>query len=242
LCSSTGQQQRSQGPPTQTGRGRARGRGAPKNGQVQNPMQQNNGRRTNQTPTFKYTQNARNQALPQQPHQSQHPLNPSGGGGHQPHQHHQHHQHHTHQPSPSTSNTVAEQGGVSGNVEEGTSSESNIQIHGGSPQVSLTKALASAPEEQRKQMLGERLFPLIAQQQPQLAGKITGMLLEMDNSELLNLLESEHALQEKINEAIQVLSHANEVEGNAGGSGEGDDDGNDEEDQEQDEQEKHSST
>jgi polyadenylate-binding protein len=65
--------------------------------------------------------------------------------------------------------------------------------------------LASAPVETQKQMIGERLFPLIQTQQPQLAGKITGMLLEMDNGELLNLLESHEALTAKIEEAMQVL-------------------------------------
>lgn len=54
-------------------------------------------------------------------------------------------------------------------------------------------------------MLGERLFPLIQQTQPELAGKITGMLLEMDNSELLHLLESPEALAQKVDEAVTVL-------------------------------------
>jgi len=57
----------------------------------------------------------------------------------------------------------------------------------------------------RKQLIGEKLFPLVQLQQPSLAGKITGMLLEMDDSELLHLLESSEALSEKIKEAIQVL-------------------------------------
>lgn len=47
--------------------------------------------------------------------------------------------------------------------------------------------LASLPPSQQKQMLGEAIYPKIQQLQPELAGKITGMLLEMDNSELLAL-------------------------------------------------------
>lgn len=71
---------------------------------------------------------------------------------------------------------------------------------------SLTaKMLADAPDEQKKQMIGEHLFPKIKQRQPQLAGKITGMLLEMDNGELIGLLESEQAMNDKVNEALQVL-------------------------------------
>ncbi|KAL2822615.1 hypothetical protein BJX63DRAFT_127028 [Aspergillus granulosus] len=49
------------------------------------------------------------------------------------------------------------------------------------------QALSAAPPQQQKQMLGEALYPKIQAQQPELAGKITGMLLEMDNTELLGL-------------------------------------------------------
>eukprot|EP01045_Picozoa_sp_COSAG04_P030535 COSAG04_NODE_5340_length_1650_cov_1.636364_1_plen_549_part_11 len=66
-------------------------------------------------------------------------------------------------------------------------------------------ALAQAPPHRQKQMLGERLFPLIQQKQPALAGKITGMLLEMENSDLLSLLDSQQELDGKIAEAIKVL-------------------------------------
>lgn len=66
-------------------------------------------------------------------------------------------------------------------------------------------ALASATNEQQKQMLGERLFPLIQKSHEALAGKITGMLLEMDNSELLHLLEDQNALVLKVDEAVKVL-------------------------------------
>merc|ERR1719324_2263215 len=66
-------------------------------------------------------------------------------------------------------------------------------------------ALAAAPPSVQKQMIGEKLFPAIAKYQPELAGKITGMMLEMDNSELLILLESEQQLKNKVDEALRVL-------------------------------------
>uniref|UniRef100_A0A670KBN2 Polyadenylate-binding protein n=1 Tax=Podarcis muralis TaxID=64176 RepID=A0A670KBN2_PODMU len=65
--------------------------------------------------------------------------------------------------------------------------------------------LASAPPQEQKQMLGERLFPLIHAMHPTLAGKITGMLLEIDNSELLHMLESPESLRSKVDEAVAVL-------------------------------------
>jgi polyadenylate-binding protein len=56
----------------------------------------------------------------------------------------------------------------------------------GAPGVDVT-ALSAAPAGQQKQMLGEALYPKIHEMQPELAGKITGMLLEMDNAELISL-------------------------------------------------------
>ncbi|KAF4670723.1 Protein phosphatase PP2A regulatory subunit B [Perkinsus chesapeaki] len=70
----------------------------------------------------------------------------------------------------------------------------------------LTAAgLAAAPPAVQKQMLGEQLFSQIQRIQPNLAGKITGMMLEMDNSELLILLESDSQLRAKVDEALMVL-------------------------------------
>ena len=64
--------------------------------------------------------------------------------------------------------------------------------------------LASAPPQEQKQMLGEGLFPLIQAMHPTLAGKITGMLLEIDNLEL-HMLESPESLRSKVDEAVAVL-------------------------------------
>merc|ERR1712014_533311 len=61
--------------------------------------------------------------------------------------------------------------------------------------------LAQAPPSEQKQMLGERLFPLIQSMFPELAGKITGMLLEIDNSELVHMLEHNESLKGKVDEA-----------------------------------------
>merc|ERR1712060_756763 len=59
------------------------------------------------------------------------------------------------------------------------------QAPAGGPGAPLNAAaLAAAPPSVQKQMIGEKLFPAISRFQPELAGKITGMMLEMDNSEL----------------------------------------------------------
>ncbi|KAG9246091.1 hypothetical protein BJ878DRAFT_314961 [Calycina marina] len=71
-------------------------------------------------------------------------------------------------------------------------------------QSALQTQIASVPPQQQKQLLGEALFPKISVLQPELAGKITGMLLEMDNAELINLVEDDAALRAKVDEAMNV--------------------------------------
>lgn len=72
----------------------------------------------------------------------------------------------------------------------------NVARNGGGPQAGrvegapssvLQTQLAAAPPAQQKQILGEMIFPKIQAINAELAGKITGMLLEMDNAELVNL-------------------------------------------------------
>eukprot|EP00850_Spirogloea_muscicola_P005984 SM000028S10078 [mRNA] locus=s28:200844:204900:- [translate_table: standard] len=76
------------------------------------------------------------------------------------------------------------------------------------PISALASALASAPPEQQRAMLGEQLYPLVDQLEHEHAGKVTGMLLEMDQTEVLHLIESPDALKSKVNEAMEVLRMA----------------------------------
>ena len=71
-------------------------------------------------------------------------------------------------------------------------------------------------EGEKKQWLGELLFPLVRAMAPTFNGnKITGMLLELDNDKILLLLENDSALNENVEEAIQVLQDYNLQQQNA---------------------------
>ncbi|KAH8159819.1 hypothetical protein CIB48_g8426 [Xylaria polymorpha] len=74
---------------------------------------------------------------------------------------------------------------------QGSILQSQLQAHNGNP-------------SHQKQMLGEAIFPKIAAIQPDLAGKITGMLLEMDNTELVQLVDDDALLRAKVDEAMAV--------------------------------------
>ncbi|KAI8377288.1 hypothetical protein BD560DRAFT_367041 [Blakeslea trispora] len=61
-----------------------------------------------------------------------------------------------------------------------------------------------SPETQR-QMLGERIYPIVSEVFPQEAGKLTGMLLELNKSDLVYLINNPKRLVEKASEAAQAL-------------------------------------
>lgn len=76
------------------------------------------------------------------------------------------------------------------------------------PNIPLTsQALSQYPLDQQRMIVGERLYPKIATAQPELAGKITGMLLDSAGytDELLQLLDNQGLLDAKIGEALDVL-------------------------------------
>ncbi|CAO2035663.1 unnamed protein product [Urochloa humidicola] len=69
----------------------------------------------------------------------------------------------------------------------------------------LTSALANTTPEEQRLILGERLYPLVQQLEPYQAPKVTGMLLELDQTEILHLLVSPEALKSRVAEAMTVL-------------------------------------
>merc|ERR1712176_771592 len=86
-----------------------------------------------------------------------------------------------------------------------TGQHSVSQLSAGAGGQTGAPMLEDAKPAEKKRLIGERLFPKIQVVEPRLAGKITGMLLEMDNTELLVLLSEQRALMNKINEALAVL-------------------------------------
>ncbi|CAH1775507.1 unnamed protein product [Owenia fusiformis] len=67
----------------------------------------------------------------------------------------------------------------------------------------------------RRQM-GERLYPKVQGLQPSLAPKITGMLLELPQAQVLVLLASEEQLRQRVDEAVEVImSHGREISAEA---------------------------
>lgn len=101
---------------------------------------------------------------------------------------------------------IAGQQAAGSNLPQDASASGNQQAIQVSGQEPLTAhMLAQASQNEQKQMLGERLYPMIHGMHGDLSGKITGMLLEIDNAELLHMLESRDSLIAKVEEAVEVL-------------------------------------
>ncbi|KAL5060118.1 hypothetical protein RYX36_031722 [Vicia faba] len=95
-------------------------------------------------------------------------------------------------------------------VEKGSGFSSGGSNSGRGLQVSemLHLMVANATPEQQKEILGEHLYMLVQKIKPNLAAKITGMLLEMDSAKLLVLMESPESLSAKVEEAFQLLKNS----------------------------------
>lgn len=73
----------------------------------------------------------------------------------------------------------------------------------------MAAIIASAPPDQQKRILGEELYPKIVAtgkaQEPEAAGKITGMMLDLDNQEILALLEDDELFTNHFEDALTAF-------------------------------------
>ncbi len=65
--------------------------------------------------------------------------------------------------------------------------------------------LASLPQAQQTVVLGTKLHALVSATHPSVAGKVTGMLLELGTVEVLRLIGSPAALTDRVREAVEML-------------------------------------
>ena len=65
----------------------------------------------------------------------------------------------------------------------------------------IKAGLATATPQDQKELLGERLFPQIQWMNSDLAGKLTGMMLEKSNEEILQMIENPDYLTEEVKAA-----------------------------------------
>lgn len=79
------------------------------------------------------------------------------------------------------------------------------------PPSAFAQMIATLAPEDQKRLCGEKIYPIIHKTQPALAGKITGMILESSYVDhLVHLIEDPEALNEKVNEALNVLKDHSE--------------------------------
>ncbi|KAI0987192.1 hypothetical protein GJ496_009124 [Pomphorhynchus laevis] len=71
--------------------------------------------------------------------------------------------------------------------------------------------LENKPKSEQVNLLGEHLFPYIEMFNKPMAGRLTGMLLEINLSELLSLIKNPDELNSKIHEAIHVLKAHHDI-------------------------------
>lgn len=84
----------------------------------------------------------------------------------------------------------------------------NVRNKGGEADIDLNALAHAAPEEKRN-ILGMKLYPLVEKHtEPADVPKVTGMLLEMPFAEIIQLLESPQALKQAVNGALNALKEA----------------------------------
>jgi polyadenylate-binding protein len=80
----------------------------------------------------------------------------------------------------------------------------------------LAQDLPNLPEEDQKRVLGDQLYGKVVATGPsvdsEFASKITGMLLDLPNNEILDALANEEVFQQHFSEAIQTYQEAKNLE------------------------------
>ncbi|EGW34938.1 uncharacterized protein SPAPADRAFT_58066 [Spathaspora passalidarum NRRL Y-27907] len=93
------------------------------------------------------------------------------------------------------------------------------QNKGGRQQKDLAAIIANAPPDQQKRILGEELYPKIVAtgkaQEPEAAGKITGMMLGLENQEILDLLEDDELFNNHFEDALTAFEEYKKSEAGA---------------------------
>merc|ERR1719324_1800108 len=76
-----------------------------------------------------------------------------------------------------------------------------------SPQMASMYGNTQSPSELQRQMYGEQLYLMVQplSPSPYLAQKITGMLLELPQNELMLNLTNQEELRKRVEEAVEVL-------------------------------------
>mmetsp|Transcript_21176 Transcript_21176/g.55062 ORF Transcript_21176/g.55062 Transcript_21176/m.55062 type:complete len:447 (+) Transcript_21176:745-2085(+) len=70
------------------------------------------------------------------------------------------------------------------------------------------ESLAGMPIDDQKEVLGNKLYSKISEIDAERAGKITGMLLDLEVSDLINLVSNDEELRKQAGEAIAALEQA----------------------------------
>ena len=83
------------------------------------------------------------------------------------------------------------------------------------PPIEQPESLHSHNGDSKKQELGETLYPLVHKSHPTKSNKLTGMLLDLPNDEILNIIDSETLLSEYIEMALAALNCDDQNEENS---------------------------
>ena len=69
----------------------------------------------------------------------------------------------------------------------------------------IKAGLANVTPQDQKELLGERLFPHIQRMNSDLAGKLTGIMLEKSNKKILQMIENPDYLTKEVKAAVDHI-------------------------------------